>query len=228
MFKAKINVVAAVVLMVIAGAAKAELMVEITQNPDPAPGLESFTVTAVGVGEVLLTIGNVEIVGDVHQVWPVNGNQTATPEDLNDGTWKSEWDKFDTHFLIPDTDILTMLATLMETNDNSDPANLNLEGPFGPNTNPMVGLGMLAMDMSNNQDQGIALDTHAQQERVDILQVVTLADADVFINVELRGTQTLSGADISRPLNDVPEPGTFAAVLLVGGVFASQRRRFAA
>ena len=215
--------------VMMAGVAQAGLILEITQNPDPASGLESFTVTAIGTeGEVVATIGNLALVGDVHQVWPLGGTRTAVPEELSGGLWDSAWDQYDTHLLIPESDILTMQATLMETNDGADPAGLNLVGPFGPTSNPTVGLGMLTMDMTNG-DAGLALMPDAQQARVDLLQVVIPkgSSENVKINVMLLGSQSLDAgvAFHDIPLLAIPEPGSLAGLLIGTGVFALQRRR---
>ncbi len=60
----------------------AALLLEVSQNPNPAPGLMHFTISVVGDGENVVTVLQVKIDGATHQVWAVQTDRSALPDDL--------------------------------------------------------------------------------------------------------------------------------------------------
>ena len=51
--------------------AQAAISLSIAKNPDPAPGLESYTVTATELtGAQITVLSDIYLDGPCHQVWP--------------------------------------------------------------------------------------------------------------------------------------------------------------
>ena len=217
--------------------AQAGIMLERTRNPDPAPGLISWTVSVVGDGENVSTASQLVITQrEVHQVFAVQTDRSARDVDKTPPLWVDDWNQFDTSIIIPDSDILTVIApNLRESNDGSNLAGLDLPGPF-PGTNPAIGLGEFDM----GTDGALSLLPEAQAERVDLMQVVlsvkrpgdvagqALSSVDTtpallsgmfFGSGDSRGGVPLS---IELP---VPEPASAALFMGMGAVAMLRRRR---
>jgi len=63
-----------VVIFCAANQGQGAIELQLTQRPDPAPGLQRFTAAAIGTAnEQIDTIGGVVVNGLVHQVWASDG-----------------------------------------------------------------------------------------------------------------------------------------------------------
>ena len=224
----RILTLSVVLTMALSSVLQAELMVEITRNPDPFVGLESFTVSIIGVNEDVSGVEGLVLIGNVHQVWPSNGN-SPNIHNLTPPLWESSWSRFDTHLLVPEDVMLTSPnLAFNETNSGQDEVSASLIHPLGAALDPQVGLGTFAI----NDGGAFALDsTQMQTNRLDLLQVVLPVGEEVRLNV------SAVGSDQSNPIVDfagiliaetpdtaIPEPGTLTAICLLGGMMASGRR----
>ncbi len=202
-------------LTLITADSRAELWLETSLNPSPAPGLASYTLTLVGDGENIVTIAGLEVHGLVHQVWAEQSDYSVFPEDLDSPLWDSQWDIYDTHLLITDDQRLTNFGEIIETSDGSNPAGLDLKGLF-PGTEPIVGLGTFKM----SRDGAIALVPESQTPRVELMQLVVPADQCVDVSLVAFGSTSRDGA----PIHFVcPEPT--AGLILAAGFFMAPRRK---
>ncbi|MCK4850092.1 MAG: PEP-CTERM sorting domain-containing protein [Phycisphaerae bacterium] len=222
--KMKKIVMVMLVIGLMAMGAQAAFILSVTDNGSPATGLSSYTVTATATGDdtVVVTFTDVTITGNVHQVWAnvAQGTyMTPTVDDLTGMVWDSDWDQYDTHFLIPEADYIPMYTGdgFVETNDTLDPAGLNLikmtyEAQEGEGTYGMADAGDSA-----------ALKPAAQAASKDFMQVVLVhasAPVPVLLYVELVG-------DAMIPYQEeilIPEPATML-VLLGGALVGLIRRR---
>ena len=194
--------------------APAAIFLEFTPNPIPAPGLASFLVSVVGDGENVSTIAELNVTGDVHQIWAAGADRSAIPEDLSTVLWPPQWDLFDTHILVPEDAMLIRLGNLSEKNDGSNPVNLDLEGPFGDQTKPSIGLGGLTI----NSDGAFTLRPEFVLPRLELLQLVILEGGIAHVELKAFGSITRDGTALQIW---TPEPT--AGLLLGLGLLAMPR-----
>ena len=146
----------------------------LTANPAPAPGLESYMVTAVSTdASNLVTFSDIHIDDPVHNVWGYANDPVTTMADdfIAEPFLKAWWQLYDTHLLVPESDIFTHTgSSLDEGNDGSNPAGLwlELDPPFGAFV-PVVGVGTYG---HGEGDSSFTLSLAAQATSVDLLQVV--------------------------------------------------------
>lgn len=171
----------------------AAIMLNVTQNADPAPGLESYTVEVLGTGGTAVsTLSGFELTG-VHQVWNnaiagADAIQTPNAGDT-DGTFgNSAWGPADTHILsLADFNGSPGLGT-EESNDGSNPAGIDLVpgNPAFAGFTGSAGLGGLRFVDENNSDNdlqaGLAF-LSPQPQSVAFLQVVVPAGQSALMNL---------------------------------------------
>lgn len=150
-------------------------------TPQIAPeGLRAaiISVETTNLDHRVVTIDNVALTGDVHQVWLDHffGSPTVTPDRVVESpVFHGEWTAADTHLLIAPSMVGGgaggSYAGISEANDGSDPMQL---GPKLPLTSagfpPLVGIGELRSDFPTD---AFFLDTPFQTNRVDVAYVVT-------------------------------------------------------
>ena len=232
----KKSLLCALVMGAVAAQGNAELLLTARQEADPAPGLQRWIVsgTATAPGEAVVTIAKLRIDGLVHQVQPFDrlfppAQQTLSTEDLPASSlWNKDWDVLDTHYLVDlnaskqDPDIVTLLGFMQETNDDSDPAGLNLPVVRNPDTEPAVGLGIFEMD----DDGAFALQERLRGPNTDLLQVVIPEGTQVTVRAELFGSEDRSGtATLGEVVLPVPEPASAMLIAGLGSVALLRRRR---
>lgn len=208
-----------------ASLASAGVVIEVTQLPDPAPGLNAFTVTAVGTeGRTVASIASLSLTGG-HQVWEnaIAGASQSTPKavDLEGTFWNAAWNALDTHFLIdPAVNITSPGFGVTEANDASNPASLSLPGPTPFEAFPGVaGIGTLNFT-------GVApqVTLTPAQPSIDFLHVVVPANQSAVLNVRFVDSSASAFIDFNDFVIAVPEPSAMA-LLAVGGLGMFRRRR---
>ncbi|MCK4849799.1 MAG: PEP-CTERM sorting domain-containing protein [Phycisphaerae bacterium] len=183
----KIAMTMVVVIGLMAMGAQATISLSLIDNGSPGTGLSSYTVraTASGADTKVVTFCGITISGAVHQVWPnaAAGVETETVDELSGTDWLSAWDPYDTHFLIPSSDLMTIIGDFVETNDDADPTGLAFAGPGG--LDPQEGEGTFGMSSSTD---AVALLPAAQLPSVDFLQVVFVTASEALtLSMELLG-----------------------------------------
>jgi hypothetical protein len=217
-------------VLVLAVAASANAAVVITGNVVGAatsdPELTKFTIGVAGdAGEVLNSFAGINIEGGVHNVQPGFGQPST-----HIGFWSStngdsrpEWAEFDTYLLFNPSDsakVVGLIGAIQETNDNSNPAGLDIMGAV---LAPMRGLGSFKFSAATDQ---ITLTPAAAGANVQFLQVViptgTMAQLDVNVFDNQGNLTTFNDVIIG-----IPEPASAAMALLGSLALIGVRRRFA-
>ena len=219
----KTQVAAAALAFAFAATVCGGARLQLTANPAPAPGLESYTVTAVSTDSSnLVTFSDIHIDDPVHHVWGYGDDPITTREHHFPSTFlKAEWSAYDTHLLVAEEDILTHLHPhLDEGNDGSNPAGLVLElDPPLTTSVPVIGLGRNGHGQQHQHYGSFALLPHAEARTVDLLQVVLLEGTEALLTLAV-----VAGMDRSQLSLVIPEPATLS-LLALGGLAAFRRRR---
>ena len=194
---------------------------QLTVNAAPAPGLESYTVTAVSTDSSnLVTFSDIHIDDPVHNVWGFGNDPVTTmAADFPSTFLAAEWVVYDTHLLVPAEDILTQLGSpLDEGNDGSNPAGLALEldPPFAAFV-PVVGVGTFG---HGEGASSFALLPAAAATSVDLLQVVLVEGTKARLDVAIVNEQ-LERSSLGM---EIPEPATLS-LLALGGLALIRRKR---
>ena len=218
----KTKVAMAVVVFAFAAVVHAGVTLQITPNAAPAPGLESYTVTAVSTDATnLVTFSDIHVTGSTHNVWGFGGDPKTPKTDPFPSTFlKAEWAAYDTHLIVPGGDILTELGSALdEGNDGSNPAGLSLEldPPFAGFT-PVIGVGEYGHGASASS---FALVPAAQATSVDLLQVVIPEGDKAWLSMGVVNAQLAKTAFENV---EIPEPATLS-LLAFGGLALLRRRK---
>lgn len=175
-----------------ASIAQAGVMVNLVQNADPAAGVNSFTVQLLGTeGDLVSTVSGFSLTG-AHQVWDNPSGNGTSPNvgDLEDTFGNAAWTPFDTHMLALPGFNPSPNWTPVETNDETNPAGIDLK-PSNPAFETFVGtagMGSLRFTDSSNPDNdldsGIAF-LAPQPATLDFLQVVVPEGSTALLNMVL-------------------------------------------
>ena len=217
----KTQVAIAVLVLAFAATVYGGATLQLTVNAAPAPGLESYTVTAVSTdGSNLVTFSDIHIDDPVHNVWGFGDDPISTMAGHFPSTFvKAEWAAYDSHLLVPEADILTQLGSALdEGNDGSNPAGLSLEldPPFAGFL-PVIGVGPYGHGESASS---FALLPAAAATSVDLLQVVLAEGTKALLNLAVVNEQ-LERSQLSK---EIPEPATLS-LLALGGLALIRRKR---
>lgn len=205
----------AIALFSFAHATQAAITLVSTPNADPAPGLSSFNIAAVGdSGESINSFAGINITGSVHQVTAFASAPSVTVgdwDDVNVALGNPAWRVFDTYLLFDLTNNPSQIVGLLgsapaETNDGSDPAGLALaQGAFAAT----VGLGTYGGQTAADQ---FALTPAAAGSNVPFLQVVLPTGTSVTLATTVfdatGASQGFQGFEIGGAV--IPEPSTLA------------------
>jgi hypothetical protein len=139
-----------------------------TSVSDVSSGLKKIIVSAKSSEDPIIAIGSLRLKGEVHQIWPFGAIKTPKKENIQTDRG------YDTHLLIDEGNILIEIGSLEETNDGSNPLDLELS-----DSNSEIGLG------SFGYAGGDAIALKSKSNSLDIVQVVVPEEDDVFISVEV-------------------------------------------
>ena len=216
----KIHVAMAVLMFAFVATVYGGATLQFTANPAPAPGLESYTITVVSTdGSNLVTFSDIHIDDPVHNVWGFGNDPVTTmAADFPSTFLKAEWAAYDTHLLVPESDMLTQLGSpLDEGNDGSNPAGLSLEldPPFAGFL-PVVGVGA----------SSFALVPAAQATSVDLFQMVATEGSVRWGWGSPSPICYVVNERLERfPLYAPPEPATVSLLALGSLVLLRRRKR---
>lgn len=208
----RFSVAATIIALTLSSVGNAAIIGTVTQNPDPAPGLVSFTIGATGTeGEIVNSFADINVLGPVHNVTAFASAPSITVGDWDDVSpflGNPAWRIFDTHLLFDLTNNPSQIVGLLgnaptETNDGSNPVGLALvQGGF-PAT---VGVG--SYGGQTNADQ-FALTPAAASSHVDFLQVVYVVGQVPTARLVAFDTTGRSQL-LEIPVTAIPEPSTMA------------------
>jgi hypothetical protein len=221
----KIRALAALCAVVVLALQANAATLVVTNNADPAPGLKSFTLHAVGgSGELVNSIAGINIPSGTHNVTPAFGSPSTTRAqwDAPNGAGDTAWKVYDTYLLFNPSDatsVVGFIGSAQETNDNSNPAGLALSS-FGQNAT--VGLGSYKFASATDQ---ITLTPGAAAADLPFMQVVLKSGTQALFSGTFFNTQG-QPSTITNQVIGVPEPTTLglAGLSLLGLVAASRRK----
>lgn len=220
-----------VVSLSVPSVVRAALSVAMTRNANPAPGLESWTLRAIGTEEeVIVGIGGLTLT-NLHQVRPAFGQPSTNKSHwtTTNGASDNAWALYDSYLLFDPASAAEVVALIhggmTEANDGSNPAGLSLSVSGQTAT---IGLGTFSFDSPLTQ---LGVSSTVASSNLPFMQVVLPAGGSKNVT----GSVTLFSAggdqyqiDFIQPLTppDVPEP---AAIVLAGlaalGLVGVARRR---
>ena len=217
----KTQVAMAALVLAFAATVYGGATLQLTANGAPAPGLESYTVTAVSTDSSnLVTFSDIHIDDPVHNVWGYGNDPVSTmATDFPSTFVKAEWAAYDTHLLVSQADMLTQLGSpLGETNDAGNPAGLSIEldPPFAGFL-PVIGVGTYGHGGSASS---FALLPAATSTSVDLLQVVLVEGTKARLDVTVVNEQL----ERSQLGTEIPEPATLS-LLAFGGLALIRRKK---
>ena len=163
-----------------------------------------ISIETLNVTDRIVTLDNVVIAGDVHQIWTdIIGMPTTNPDRLEVGPiFHEDWVAADTHLLIEPSMVGGGAGSgffVSEFNDGSDPKELAEELPLTiAGLGPLIGVGDLR---SAHPTDAFFFDTLFQSNAVDFAYVVTPFDGelgDVRISLGIQG-----GDDSNLPIGPV-------------------------
>jgi PEP-CTERM motif len=212
-------------VLMIAANANAAVIISQDMTPTSDPQLTSVTLRAVGTaGEVINSFAGINIPSGVHNVQPGfgqpsthKGHWTAPNGDSN-----AAWAVFDTYLLFNPADaanVVGFIGAIQESNDNTDPAGLALQGAVLPANE---GLGFYRFSAPTDQ---LVITPAAASSNVPFLQVVLPTGTTAFGDFVLFDAQGARYQFDGVPIG-IPEPATLAmAGMGLLGMVAIRRRK---
>ena len=203
--------------VVIAAPARAGVDLVVSSLGSPAPGLDSWLVSAVGTeGEDVASIANLNLTG-AHQVWVNSVGAAKSPlfGDLTSNSFgNADWEPLDSQLLIdPSSHITSPGFGLDETNDLANPASLPPLVPTNPAFASFLGdAGHGDTFFTGNAPQ-VTLTPFVPA--VDFLQVVTASCANLQVTMIGSSASEFIEFDMMiGPPNGlcVPEPTSIALI----------------
>ncbi len=213
----RIAITGVLAVLLCAGTAHA-VSLSVSTAPCPVAGMTRYVVSAsTGTAEVVATVCDLTITGDVHQVWDFDGSPSPQIDSLGPDR-PSDWVDADTCLLIVD-EFFGTHGAWTETNPGTMGGS-GLSLYLGAQS-PMTGMGTFGHTGATAE----AIQPPHQASTADFLQVVIPTGTQVTMDVSIGyGTPGQVGIEDIFTGIAVPEPAALG-LLAAGGLAVLHRRR---